>query len=143
MAGGRQYAAWLERRERPQRPLLATSKLPRNRALCRHGSEARMSEARSGVCYAVLLADRAYDSDGLRLEMAARCAWANIKPMPGRKRRPPFSAFLYRYLNLLERFYSKLKHFRAVATRFEKHSENYLALVKLASAKIWMRFASR
>ena len=91
----------------------------------------------------VLLADRAYDSDALRLEMAARGAWANIKPMPGRKRRPPFSAFLYRYRNLVERFFSKLKHFRAVATRFEKHSENYLALVKLASAKIWMRFTSR
>jgi transposase len=91
----------------------------------------------------VLLADRAYDSDALRLEMAARGAWANIKPMPGRKRPPPFSAFLYRYRNLVERFISKLKHFRAVATRFEKHSENYLALVKLASAKIWMRFTSR
>jgi transposase len=91
----------------------------------------------------VLLADRAYDSDALRLEMAARGAWANINPMPGRKRRPPFSAFLYRYRNLVERFFSKLKHFRAVATRFEKHSENYLALVKLASAKIWMRFMSR
>jgi transposase len=90
----------------------------------------------------VLLADRAYDSDALRLEMAARGARANIKPMPRRKRRPPFSAFLYRYRNLVERFFSKLKHFRAVATRFEKHSENYLALVKLASAKIWMRFTS-
>jgi hypothetical protein len=43
----------------------------------------------------------------------------------------------------VERFFSKPKHFRAVATRFEKHSENYLALVKLASAKIWMRFTSR
>jgi transposase len=91
----------------------------------------------------VLLADRAYDSDDLRLEMAARGAWANIKPMPGRKRRPAFSAFLYRYRNLVERFFNKLKHFRAIATRFEKHSENYLALVKLASAKIWMRFMSR
>ncbi|SCW48568.1 Transposase DDE domain-containing protein [Rhizobium mongolense subsp. loessense] len=49
------------------------------------------------------------------------------------------SAFLYRYRDLVERFFSKLKHFRAVATRFEKHSENYLALVKLASAKIWLR----
>lgn len=91
----------------------------------------------------VLLADRAYDSDALRLEMAACGAWAKIKPMPGRKRRSPSSAFLYRYRNLVERFFSKLKHFRALATRFEKHSENYLALVKLASAKIWMRFTSR
>ena len=50
----------------------------------------------------VLLADRAYDSDALRIEMAARGAWANIKPMPNRKQRPAFSAFLYRYRNLVE-----------------------------------------
>ena len=91
----------------------------------------------------VLLADRAYGSDALRLETATRGAWANIKPMPSRKRRPAFSAFLYRYRNLVERFFSKLKHFRAVATRFEKHSENYLALVKLAAVKIWIRVMSR
>jgi transposase len=47
------------------------------------------------------------------------------------------------YRNLVERFFSNLKRFRAVATRFEKRSENDLALVKLASAKIWMRFMSR
>ena len=40
----------------------------------------------------------------------------------------------------IENFFNKLKHFRAVATRFEKHDANYLALVKLAAAKIWMRF---
>jgi len=57
--------------------------------------------------------------------------------------RPAFSPFLYRYRNLVERFFSKLKHFRAVATRFEKHAANYLALVQLAAARIWMRFMSR
>ena len=43
------------------------------------------------------------------------------------------------YRNLVERFFNKIKHFRAIATRFEKHDANYLALVKLAAAKIWMR----
>lgn len=90
----------------------------------------------------VLLADRAYDSDALRKSLADRGAWANIKPMPNRKNIPAFSAFLYRYRNLVERFFSKLKHFRAIATRYEKHDANYLALVKLASTKIWMRFMS-
>ena len=60
--------------------------------------------------------------------------------MPGRKTAPAFSPFLYRYRNLVERFFNKLKHFRAVATRFEKHDANYLALVKLAASRIWMRF---
>ena len=87
----------------------------------------------------ILLADRAYDSDGLRTELAKRGAWANIKPLARRTTIPAFSRFLYRYRNLVERFFNKLKHFRAIATRYEKHAANYLALVKLAAARIWMR----
>ena len=88
----------------------------------------------------ILLADRAYDSDAMRSALANRGAWANVKPMPGRVNIPDFSQFLYRYRNLVERFFNKIKHFRAVATRFEKYDANYLALVKLASIRIWMRF---
>lgn len=88
----------------------------------------------------ILLADRAYDSNALRQAVADRGAWANIRPMPGRKHIPAFSPFLYRYRNLVERFFNKLKHYRAVATRYDKNPDNYLAAVKLASARIWMRF---
>lgn len=88
----------------------------------------------------ILLADRAYDSDAMRQALAERGAWANVKPMPGRKTVPAFSAYLYRYRNLVERFFNKLKHFRAVATRYDKRPDNYLAGVKLASVRIWMRF---
>lgn len=91
----------------------------------------------------VLLADRAYDSDALRAEMATRGAWANIRAMPQRIRPPAFSAYLYKLRNAVERFFSKIKHYRAVATRYEKHPENYLAIIKLAAARIWMRFMSR
>lgn len=88
----------------------------------------------------ILLADRAYDSNLLRETLAARGAWANVKAMPHRLDPPAFSPFLYRYRNLVERFFNKLKHFRAVATRYDKLPENYLAAVKLASIRIWMRF---
>jgi len=88
----------------------------------------------------ILLGDRAYDSDGLRKALAERGAWANVKPMPNRKNVPVFSAFLYRYRNAVERFFNKLKHFRGVATRYDKRADNYLAGVKLASLRIWMRF---
>ena len=91
----------------------------------------------------ILLADRGYDSDALRAAINNRGAWANIKPMPHRVNIPAFSPWLYRYRNLIERFFNKLKHFRAIATRFDKHDANYLALVKLAAARIWMRFMSR
>lgn len=88
----------------------------------------------------ILLADRAYDSDSLRKDLAARGAWANVKPLQNRREKPVFSSFLYRYRNLVERFFNKLKHFRAVATRYDKTAENFIASVQLASARIWMRF---
>ena len=82
----------------------------------------------------------------LRLRRPARRAspsaarWANVKPMRNRTNVPAFSTLLYRYRNLVERFFNKLKHFRAVATRYDKRDDNYLAAVKLASIRIWMRF---
>jgi len=88
----------------------------------------------------ILLADRAYDSDALRRSLEQRGAWANIKPMPNRKNVPAFSPYLYRYRNLVERFFNKIKHYRGVATRYDKRADNFLAGVKLASIRVWLRF---
>lgn len=90
----------------------------------------------------ILLADRAYDSDALRRSLEARGARANVKPMPRRVNIPSFSPFLYRYRNLVERFFNKLKHYRAIATRYEKHAVNYLALVKLETPAVVARSAA-
>ncbi|VAW03665.1 Mobile element protein [hydrothermal vent metagenome] len=84
----------------------------------------------------ILLADRPYDADNLRAKIAEKGAWANIPPMPQRKKKPVFNKFLYRYRNLVERFFSKLKYFRAVATRYDKRDDNFLASVQLASIRI-------
>lgn len=89
---------------------------------------------------AMVLADRAYDADAIRRFIAEQKAWANIPSMPQRRFKPTFSKYLYKMRNLVERFFNKLKHFRAVATRYDKDPENYLAGVKLASIRIWLRF---
>lgn len=88
----------------------------------------------------MMLADTAYDADGIRAAIAERGAWANIPSRPQRKFKPTFSKHLYKVRNLVERFFSKIKHFRAVATRYDKLPENYLATVKLASIRIWLKF---
>ena len=88
----------------------------------------------------ILLADSAYDSNKLRDTLEARGVWANVKPMPHRLDPPKFSKRLYRERNLVERLFNKLKHFRAVAPRYDKRDDNYLASVKLASIRIWLRF---
>ncbi len=71
--------------------------------------------------------------------MAERGAWANIRAMPNRVKTFPFSAWVYRQRNAVERFFNKLKHFRAVATRYDKRDDNFLASVQLASIRIWLR----
>ncbi|WP_229006542.1 IS5 family transposase [Roseibium aggregatum] len=88
---------------------------------------------------AIVLADRAYDADTIRELIKGLDAFPNIPPMPQRRRRPAFSRYLYKMRNLVERFFNKLKHFRAVAARYEKDPSNYMAGVKLASARIWIR----
>ena len=46
---------------------------------------------------------------------------------------------IYRKRNLVERFFNKLKHFRRIATRFDKLARNFLATVLLASTRLWIR----
>jgi transposase len=66
-------------------------------------------------------------------------AWANIPPKRNRKDPICFSPYLYRARNLIERFFNKIKQCRRVATRYDKLAANYLAFVKLASIRIWLR----
>lgn len=87
----------------------------------------------------MVLADRVYDADTIRKLIADRDAWANIPAMPQRRFKPAFSKYLYKFRNMIERFFNKLKHFRVVATRYDKDPESYLAGVKLASIGIWLR----
>lgn len=47
---------------------------------------------------------------------------------------------LYRKRNLIERFFNKLRHFRKVATRYEKTTRNYMAAILNASSRLWMRY---
>ena len=86
---------------------------------------------------ATLLADKGYDSNAIREAAARKNAWANIPSRSNRKRRFAFSGWVYRQRNLVERFFNRIKHFRAIATRYDKCPENYLAAVKLICARIW------
>ena len=45
----------------------------------------------------------------------------------------------YRARNLVERFFNRIKQCRLIATRYDKRAANYLAFVKLASIRLWLR----
>ena len=87
----------------------------------------------------MLLADRGYDADWIRDFASQNGAWANIPPKRNRKEPICFSPYLYRARNLIERFFNKIKQCRRVATRYDKLAANYLAFVKLASIRLWLR----
>ena len=54
--------------------------------------------------------------------------------------RPPvFDAARYKERNTVERCFSKLKQFRAVATRYDKRDFMYQGTVDVASIRIWLR----
>jgi transposase len=86
-----------------------------------------------------VVADRGYDWQYLIDVVKTRGGRAHIPTQRDRKVQRSVDRQLYRQRNLIERFFCKLKHFRRIATRFDKLARNFLAAVCLASARIWMR----
>ena len=87
-----------------------------------------------------VLADRAYDANSLRQHLHQIGAEAVIPSTRSRRAPIPHTTIVYKLRNRIERCFNKLKHFRAVATRYDKRDDNYLASVQLASIRIGMRF---
>ena len=87
-----------------------------------------------------VLGDMGYDADWVRQELLLRGVLPVIPPNPVREEPVPLDRGLYRLRNRVERLVNKLKQFRAVATRYDKTAESFLAFVHLAAAHVWLRF---
>ena len=85
-----------------------------------------------------LIGDTGYDSNDFRREIRARDIKPVIHSKPERIRALPLDRKLYKKRYLVEVFFHNLKRFRAIATRYEKTARNYLALVQLACAWLWL-----
>ena len=86
-----------------------------------------------------LVADRGYDAQAILDLVRARGGEAHIPTQRDRKVQRSVDPAIYRQRNQVERFFCKLKHFRRVATRFDKLARNFLAAVLLASTRLWLR----
>jgi transposase len=83
-----------------------------------------------------LLGDKAYDAD-LLIDTLTQRGITPVIPSTANRKAPRDCDFaLYCERNLIERFFNKLKHFRAIATRYDKLAKIFLAGVQLASAII-------
>ncbi len=86
-----------------------------------------------------VIADKAYDTNEVRQIIDAAGAEAVIPSKRNRKVHIPHDKIAYKLRNRIERFFNKLKHFRHIATRYDRRAIYFLAALHLASAMIWMR----
>jgi transposase len=86
-----------------------------------------------------VIADKAYDTNELRQLVGDAGAEAVIPSKRNRKVQIPHDKTAYKLRNRIERFFNKLKHFRRIATRYDRRAIYFLAALHLASAMIWMR----
>ena len=86
-----------------------------------------------------LVADRGYDAQAIIDLVRSQGGCAHIPTQRDRKVQRSVDPAIYRQRNQVERFFCKLKHFRRIATRFDKLARNFLAAVLLASTRLWLR----
>lgn len=86
-----------------------------------------------------LVADRGYDAQAVINLVQSRGGCAHIPTQRDRKVQRSIDPAIYRRRNAVERYFCKLKHFRRIATRFDKLARNFLAAVLLASTRIRLR----
>jgi transposase len=86
-----------------------------------------------------VIADTAYDSRDLRATIDAMGAKPVIPSHPTRKHPFAHDPIIYRLRNRIERCFNKLKHFRRLATRYDRRATHFLSFIHLAAAMIWMR----
>jgi transposase len=86
-----------------------------------------------------VVADRGFFARTIIELIEAGGAAAHIPSQSNVRVRRVVDREIYRQRNLVERFFNKLKHFRRIATRFDKLARNYLAAVLMAATRLWTR----
>jgi transposase len=81
-----------------------------------------------------VIADKAYDSNAIRDTVKAARMKVVIPSKRSRKRPIRHDKVLYRERNRIERCFNKLKHFRRLATRYDRRAVHFHAFLCLAAA---------
>lgn len=87
-------------------------------------------------CY--ILADKAYDSDAIRVTIADGQGIAVIPPKKNRKDPIEYNSAIGKMRRMVENFFCRIKRFRRVGTRYEQTPENYMGFVTLSAIADWV-----
>ena len=86
-----------------------------------------------------VIADKGYDSDALVQRIEATHAESIIPPRSNRISPRGYDQHRYKARNLVERFFNRLKQFRRIATRYEKLSVHFAAIVTCVCIVLWLK----
>ena len=92
-----------------------------------------------GLTLVSLIADKGYDNDGFRAQLAEAEVDAVIPPLSSRTAEIAYDKNAYGLRYRIECFINKIKHYRRIATRYEKTARNFLSMLGLAAAMVWLR----
>ena len=87
-----------------------------------------------------LLADKGYDADAIRADLAKRNVTPVIAGRSNRQVKIEHDRTLYKQRNRIERMFGHLKINRAIATRYDQLASSFLGMVHLATARYWLKF---
>jgi transposase len=86
-----------------------------------------------------VLADKGYDSNEFRQSIIEMGAQPVIPPRSNRKTAIDYDRHLYKERNMIERTFNKLKHYRKIATRYDKKAANFMGYILLGSIMLHLR----
>jgi transposase len=89
-----------------------------------------------GVSFAAFIADKAFDSDWLILELNERGAVIVISQHSRRTKPLAIDTEMYKWRHLVENFFCKLKEFKRIAMRSDKTDASFSAMIYLSAAVI-------
>jgi len=89
-----------------------------------------------------IVADRAYSDQNIRHKIQSKKSQPIIpkKSNAVDKSNPGFDSYIYKARSLAENFFARLKHFRSIATRYDKIKNNFASMTYLACSFIWSKF---
>ncbi|EPM69205.1 transposase, IS4, partial [Pseudomonas syringae pv. actinidiae ICMP 18804] len=87
----------------------------------------------------VIIADKGYDTEAIRAQVEQQGSKVVIpRKRNSLKGNADLDKGLYRNRHLVENAFARLKHFRAVASRFDKLKRNYESVIAMACAFLWL-----
>ena len=92
-----------------------------------------------GLTAEAVLADKGYDADYIVETVGNIGATVVIPPKSNRRIQREYDKNLYKERNIVERMFNKLKHFRRIATRYEKTATSFMAFLNLAAIWLWLK----